>query len=234
MTRVSELPEGAISVDEAARLTRTGDLWLFRGRTAADRAIQTLTNAPVNHVGMAVVIEDLPPLMWHAELAKTLVDHWSGGYHRGVQLHDLSESVTRWRETYGQAAWLRQLSPEVGRDEEDALLQAIARLDGVSFPSTARLAGRWLAGRDAYLPRRRRGRRVRPEAAFCAETVAITLQEMGVVEDEWKPSWFDPGTFWSGEHLPVRRGWSYGAEIQVGPPPPRDRKVAGARSRWRS
>jgi hypothetical protein len=234
MSRVTDLPAGAVSVDDAARVTRTGDLWLFRGRTAADRAIQTLTNAPVNHVGMAVVIDDLPPLMWHAELGKSLVDHWSGTHHRGVQLHDLTDSVTRWRETYGQAAWFRQLSPEVGRAEEDATLRTIARLDGVSFPSTLRLACRWLAGRDAYQPRRKRGRRARPEAAFCAETVALTLQEMGIVEDDWKPSWFDPGTFWSGEQLPVRPGWSYGAEIQVGPLPPRDRKVASARTRWRS
>jgi hypothetical protein len=234
MSRVTDLPAGAISVDEAARVTRTGDLWLFRGRTAADRAIQTLTNAPVNHVGMAVVVDDLPPLMWHAELGKALVDHWSGGYHRGVQLHDLSDAATRWRETYGQAAWFRQLSPEVGRTEEDAVLRAIARLDGVSFPGTARLAGRWLAGRDAHQPRRKRGHRVRPEAAFCAETVALTLQDMGVIEDNWKPSWFDPGTFWSGEFLPLLPGWSYGAEIQVGPLPPKAAKVPSARTRWRS
>jgi hypothetical protein len=233
MNHVTDLPAGAISVDEAAAVTRTGDLWLFRGRTAADRAIRTLTNAPVNHVGMAVVVDDLPPLLWHAELAKALVDHWSGSYHRGVQLHDLGDAVTRWRERYGQAAWLRQLSPEVGRTEEDAVLRAVARLDGVSFPSTARLAGRWLSGRDAYQPRRKRGRRVRPEAAFCAETVALTLQDMGVVEDSWKPSWFDPGTFWSGEFLPLRPGWWYGAEIQVGPLPPKGAKATSARTRWR-
>ncbi len=52
--------------------TRTGDLWLFRGDSVADHAIRTLTNAPVNHVGMAVVLDDLPPLMWHAELGKGL------------------------------------------------------------------------------------------------------------------------------------------------------------------
>ena len=75
---------------------------------------------------------------------------------------------------------------------------------------------------------------VRPEAAFCAETVALTLIDMGIVEDEWKPSWFDPGTFWSGEFLPLRDGWSYGAEIQVGPLPAKGAKVASARTRWRS
>ena len=48
-----------LSLDEAADLTRTGDVWLFRGHSAADQAIRTLTNAPVNHVGMAVVLDDL-------------------------------------------------------------------------------------------------------------------------------------------------------------------------------
>ncbi|UUZ61165.1 hypothetical protein [Nocardioides sp. B-3] len=85
----------ALTLDGAVDLTRTGDLWLFRGRTAADRAIRTLTNSPVNHVGMAVVIDDLPPLMWHAELSKVLTDVWTGGNHRGVQLHDLRQAVDR-------------------------------------------------------------------------------------------------------------------------------------------
>ena len=73
---------------------RTGDLWLFRGRSAADRAIRAVTNAPVNHVGMAVVLDDLPPLMWHAELGQSLPDVWTGTHHRGVQLHDLEDAVT--------------------------------------------------------------------------------------------------------------------------------------------
>ncbi|HEU5454091.1 MAG TPA: hypothetical protein VFU85_00245, partial [Nocardioides sp.] len=57
-----------VSFEEAVDATRTGDLWIFRGGTVADRLIQTASNAPVNHVGMAVVLDDLPPLMWHAEL----------------------------------------------------------------------------------------------------------------------------------------------------------------------
>ena len=67
-----------LPLDEAVELTRTGDLWLFRGDSVADHAIRTLTNAPVNHVGMAVVLDDLPPLMWHAELGKGLRDVWTG------------------------------------------------------------------------------------------------------------------------------------------------------------
>jgi len=60
-----------LQLDQAVELARTGDLCLFRGHSGADRAIQTLTNAPVNHVGMAVVVDDLPPLMWHAELGRS-------------------------------------------------------------------------------------------------------------------------------------------------------------------
>ena len=75
---------GELSLDEAVDLTRTGDVWIFRGRSVADRAIQTATNAPVNHVGMAVVLDDLPPLLWHAEMGKSLQDMWTGDFHRGV------------------------------------------------------------------------------------------------------------------------------------------------------
>ena len=91
-----------LTLDEAVDLTRTGDLWLFRGRSAADHAIRVLTNAPVNHVGMAVVLDDMPPLMWHAELGKGLLDVWTGSHHRGVQLHDLREAVDQWTGRYEQ------------------------------------------------------------------------------------------------------------------------------------
>ncbi|MFC7572986.1 hypothetical protein ACFQX8_11535 [Klenkia terrae] len=130
-----------LTLDAAGDLTRTGDVWLFRGASVADRAIQTLTNAPVNHVGMAVVLEDLPPLLWHAELGRSLPDAWTGTHQRGVQLHDLRDAVSVWRQKYGQRAWLRQLvgpAPDGGVTPamEDAVLTTIARLDGRPFPTT--------------------------------------------------------------------------------------------------
>src|SRR5215472_6190446 len=137
----------SISLNEAVDLARTGDVWLFRGHKMADRAIQVATNSPVNHVGMAVAIEDLPPLMWHAELGRSLPDVWTGTRHRGVQLHDLRAAVLTWAARYGQRAWLRQLDPVVSDAMEDAVLQTIARLNGTPFPSTARMASGWLAGR---------------------------------------------------------------------------------------
>ena len=206
-----------LTLDQAVDLARTGDLWLFRGASLADHAIRALTNAPVNHVGMAVVLDDLPPLMWHAELGKGLLDVWTGSHHRGVQLHDLRAAAAQWMNRYQQRAWLRQLSPPAGREQEDAAMRVVARLDGVSFPTTMALAWRWLRGRDAHLTRRAAERKgLRPEDAYCAEVVALTLEEMGILEADAPTSWYDPGRFWSGDSLPLTPGWSYGVEVEVG------------------
>ena len=218
-----------IGLDEAIDATRTGDLWLFRGRTIADRAIQVSTNSPVNHVGMAVVIDDLPPLMWHAELGRSLEDLWSGAHQRGAQLHDLRSAVTQWAHRYGQRAWLRQLDHPVTREMEDAVLETIARLDGTPFPSTTRLALRWLwghtprFGHDAAEPED-------PEMAYCAEIVAITFEEMGLLTAERRTSGYDPGSFWSGDALGLRHGVVLGREIAVDVPPADDSPSAGPTS----
>ena len=111
----------SITLAEALDITRTGDLWIFRGRSPADRAIRLGTNSPVNHVGMTVALEDLPPLLWHAELGRSLPDLWSGDRHRGVQLHDARDAVMLWANRYGQHAWLRQLDAPVTQDDAIAL-----------------------------------------------------------------------------------------------------------------
>ena len=79
-----------LTLDAAVDLTRTGDLWLFRGHSAADHAIRVLTNAPVNHVGMAVVLDDLPPLVWQA-----LVSAEDRRYflHRGVDFQGIARAM---------------------------------------------------------------------------------------------------------------------------------------------
>jgi len=230
-----------ISLDRAVELARTGDIWLFRGTSRADRAIRGLTNAPVNHVGMAVALDDLPPLMWHAELGRSLPDMWTGKRQRGVQLHDLRAAVLQWGQRYGQRGWVRQLSGELTREHEDGLLRAIARLDGTPFPSTAALAGRWLRGR---VPQLRRAAAADADddasltTAYCAEVVALTFVEMGLLPDDHRPSWYDPGRFWSGDDLDLAPGFAHGGEIEVVVPPAPDADagpsaVSAQPRRWR-
>ncbi|HZU46202.1 MAG TPA: guanylate cyclase [Mycobacterium sp.] len=223
-----------VTLDRALEETRTGDIWLFRGHSAPDRAIQTLSNSPVNHVAMTVAIEDLPPLVWHAELGDKLIDVWTGTNHRGVQLNDARQAVERWMRRYGQRCWLRQLTPYASREQEDRLLRVIARMDGTPFPSTARLTGRWFRGRiptvydwvrgipvvdkkvrESTQRRKARRREVGLESAYCAETVALTYEEMGLLSTEKYYNWFDPGSFWSGDRLPLASGYQLGAEIAV-------------------
>jgi hypothetical protein len=222
------------SLQQALDATRTGDIWLFRGGSGPDRAIQTLTNSPVNHVGMTVAIDDLPPLIWHAELGDKLLDHWTNTNHRGVQLNDLRAAVLRWMDSYGQRCWLRQLNPYADREQEDRALKVIARMDGTPFPSTARLTGRWFRGRVPTASDFTRGipfvhKRIREsadadkqrrriaglETAYCAETVAITYEEMGLLTTDKRENYFDPGSFWSGDTLPLAPGYQLGREISI-------------------
>ena len=197
----------ALTLDEAVATASTGDIWLFRGRSVADRAIRTFTNSPVNHVGMAVAIDDLPPLLWHAELGRSLPDVWTGERQRGVQLHLLGDAVTTWNERYGQRAWMRPLEGTIERHHEDRLMEVIDRLDGRPFPTTPGLVRQWVNGRF------RRSSSL--EAIYCAELVATTYQQMGLLPSRRPASWYDPGRFWSGDRIELVPPFALSGEIPV-------------------
>ena len=200
-----------LAFDDAIAVSSTGDLWLFRGRSLADRAIQTFTNSPVNHVGMVVALDDLPPLLWHAELGRSLPDVWTGARQRGVQLHLLSDAVRTWGERYGQRAYVRQLEGTIEREHEDRLMEVIERFDGRPFPTTVGLGRQWLTGRI------RRSSSL--ETIYCAELVATTYQHMGLLPSRRPASWYDPGRFWSGDRIELVPPFALRPEVAVDRPP---------------
>jgi hypothetical protein len=199
--------DATITHEEAFATAATGDVWLFRGGSLADRAIRAATNSPVNHVGMVVAIDDLPPLLWHAELGRSLPDVWTGKHQRGVQLHMLGDAVRTWEERYRQRAWMRQLKGTVSREQEDRLMESIERFDGRPFPTTPGLVRQWLVGRFR--------RKSSLEAIYCAELVAATYQHMGLLPSRRPASWYDPGRFWSGDRIELVPPFSLGSEIAV-------------------
>lgn len=201
-----------IPLDEAASVARSGDLWLFTGRKLADRAIRAATNSPVNHVAMVLAIDDLPPLLWHAELGASLPDVWAGRHQRGAQLHLLVDAVTTWVHRYGQRAYFRHLDPVATPEMENAALAVVNERDGSRFPTTPRLVGRWLRGRLR--------REASLEDLYCAEVVALTYQRMGLLDDRRPANWYDPGRFWSGDGLELLGGATLGSEIEVDVAPP--------------
>src|SRR4051794_29224164 len=196
-----------MELDEAVATAATGDIWLFRGRSIADRAIRAATNSPVNHVGMVVALDDLPPLLWHAELGRSLPDVWTGERQRGVQLHLLRDAVTTWNERYRQRAWVRHLEGAIEREHEDRLMEVIDRYDGRPFPTSLGLARRWLSGRV------RRSSSL--ETVYCAELVATTYQHMGLLPGGRPPSWYDPGRFWSGDHIDLTPPLALAGEVAI-------------------
>jgi hypothetical protein len=199
--------DASLTLHDAVAEAATGDIWLFRGGSLADRAIRTVTNSPVNHVGMVAAIDDLPALLWHAELGRSLPDVWTGERQRGVQLHRLGEAVTTWNERYGQRAWVRPLEGTIEREHEDRLMEVIARFDGRPFPTTLGLARQWLNGRV------RRSSSL--ETIYCAELVATTYQHMGLLPSRRPASWYDPGRFWSGDSIELVPPFALGGEIAV-------------------
>jgi hypothetical protein len=199
--------DGTLTLNDAVATASTGDIWLFRGRSIADVAIRAVTNSPVNHVGMVVALDDLPPLLWHAELGRSLPDVWTGERHRGVQLHLLGDAVTTWNERYGQRAWVRPLEGAIERHHEDRLMEVIERFDGRPFPTTPGLLRQWATGRLRHSSSL--------ETIYCAELVATTFQHMGLLPKRRPASWYDPGRFWSGDRIELVPPFTLVAEIPV-------------------
>jgi hypothetical protein len=47
--------------------------------------------------------------------------------------------------------------------------------------------------------------------------VATTYQAMGLLSDRHPASWYDPGRFWSGDHVALVPPFRLGDEIAVSP-----------------
>jgi hypothetical protein len=194
-----------LTTTEVVATARTGDVWLFRGRSGPDRAIRVFTNAPVNHAAMVVALDDLPPLLWHTELGQSLESVWTGERHRGAQLNRLDEALEVWTQKYKQLAFVRHFDGEITREMEDSLLRVVAEYEGRPFPRTRRLVGKWLQDAEA--------RSVRA-GGLLRRAVGDHLR-MGLLDPRTPGNWFDPGKFWSGDRLELLGGAALGPEIAV-------------------
>ena len=116
-------------------------------------------------------------------------------------------AVATWNTRYQQRAWVRQLSGPIERYHEDRVLEVIERFDGRPFPTTLKLLTGWLRSRTR--------RHASVESVFCAELVATTYQHMGLLPSTRPANWYDPGRFWSGDHLPLVAPYELSAEIAV-------------------
>ena len=83
----------------------------------------------------------------------------------------------------------------------------IALLDGRPFPTTRGLIRGWVNGKVR--------RHETNDTVFCAELVAATYTAMGLLPGDRPLHAYDPGSFWSGDHLVLLQGARLGPEIPV-------------------
>ena len=170
-----------------------------------------MTNSPVNHVGMVVALDDLPPLLWHAELGRSLPDVWTGERQRGVQLHRLDDAVTTWSREVRPARLGAPARPAArsSATTRTASWRSSSASTARRFRRCSSLAGRWVTGRVRRRP-------TAPlETIYCAELVATTYQHMGLLPDKRPASFYDPGAFWSGDRIELVAPFRLAEEIAV-------------------
>ena len=104
-----------------------------------------------------------------------------------MQLHKLEDAVRTWDKKYGQRAWMRRLEGgTITREQEDALIETIDKFSGKPFPTTPGLMRSWATGRF-------RKREVTRETIYCAELVAMTMQNMGLMRRQAPDQLVRPG-----------------------------------------
>ena len=146
--------------------------------------------------------------MWHTEMGQSNEDVWTATHHRGAQLNRLGDVYRTWTgPKYRQQAFVRQFRGEVTKEMEDELLRVIEMYNGRPFPKTTRLAGWWVKGRFR--------KEATGEGVYCAQLLAITFRRMGLLDPKKPANWYDPGKFWSGDHLALEDGATLGGELHV-------------------
>ena len=197
------------SLDEAVATAATGDLWLFRGRSLADRAIQAVTNSPVNHVGHGRRARR-PAAAAVARRARPLA---ARRVERAAPARRPAAQAARRRDDLERALRPARVGAPARGDD-----RARARGPPDEGDRRASTAGR-SPPRSVSRATGSTGARAPPrsslEAVYCAELVATTYQHMGLLPSRRPASWYDPGRFWSGDRIELVPPFALGGEVAV-------------------
>ena len=148
---------------------------------------------------------------------------WSAGFLPAIHQATFVSSNTRDKnfDPY-------KLIPNIHNDKFDIAqqrkeLDLVKKLDALSEQQTygaseadPQLAGGWAKARlIRRTPHVGAHRRVDADTAFCADVLARTYQAMGLLGRNRPSAFYDPGSFWSGDHLELTPGFSLGPEVAV-------------------
>ena len=228
-----------IDLDKAIDLTRTGDVWLFRGRSAADRAIQVThqqPRQPRRHVGRprrhaaADVARGARPVAdRHVDAAPGIAACSCTTCARPCWCGDASTASTAGCASSSRRSPARWKTLSSRRSRDSTARRSRRRHGSPRGGSAAgcrcadaaptRTVGSDGSADSATSSRRRRRTGRTPRDGLLRRGRRRHLRGDGPARDRPPPGWYDPGRFWSGDELDLLRGASLGGEIAVNLPP---------------
>lgn len=169
---------------------RTGDLMLLHGTSSESVAIEDITHSPYSHVGMIVRPDRTrPALVWQTGPAPIVKDPQVQGLHAGAQL-GLASDVFGYIADHGEAIYVRQMEFLRTPDFEKRTMQVVARLDGTPFPTLWQMAFDWAVG-HLHIS-------TTSKHEYCAQLVADTLIQLGLLGSDPPMNDYSPGDFGVG------------------------------------
>jgi len=189
---------------------RTGDILLFHGASRRSHVIETATASRYSHVGMIVRPDPTrPPLLWHTDPRPVTLDVEDGEAHPGAQLNDLRAALARMTSPqYGDTPSVRRLEVERTPALEEAVRRAVATIDRTAFPSLPKILKDWVLGHLRVGTREHR--------MECAEVLAYTYQQMGLLPAEPPSNAYAPRDFHAGTiHGRLLHGASLSDPVEV-------------------
>lgn len=153
-------------------------------------------------------------LFWEANSLTNLPDVILGTSKTGPMLVDLRERIiTNVANYYDMEFALKHI--ELDRSEVDwaSLKDYIPQAHTATFPSDLEMLWMWFQGRQLHI-------RTSLTQIFCAELVALTYQQWGLLDESLIPNGFSPKDFSDAGKPPFLKGATLGPEIRIAPPPP--------------
>jgi hypothetical protein len=164
-----------ISVAKLLETANNGDLLFFSGDTIGERAIKVYTGSCYTHVAFVFrdLDEDLNPptevaFIWEADLGQ--------GYRDGARVMRLSDKLKRWK-GHPVIGWRKSKN----RPDKQSILKFINQNIKSEMDSSM------LTWAFPFLKQ--------PNKVFCSELVALTLQDLGLMDGGTRPSSFSPKDF---------------------------------------
>jgi hypothetical protein len=163
-----------------------------------------------SHIGMIVRPRNGGSLrLWHAAPRPMGKDVLGDREHAGAQLNDLIAALARMTGAgHGGTPFVRQLIVEDMPEVDEEALGVITAVDQTPFPSSWKFTKDWVLGRLGIATS---GKRMN-----CAEVVARTYQQMGLLGAEPPANAYTPRDF-SERHMSLRllRGAALGPQVEV-------------------